>query len=150
MRAVVQLVSKASVRVKEKQVSQIGPGLLVLLGVHRDDTEKDAVLLAGKIANLRVFPDRDRLMNLSVLDVGGDMLVVSQFTLYGDCRKGRRPSYSGAAPPALANRLYELFMEETRKTGIPVAAGEFQALMDVELINQGPVTLLLDSADRGC
>jgi len=145
MRAVIQLVSKASVRVRENQVSKIGPGLLVLLGVHKNDTEKDAALLAGKIANLRVFPDQDRLMNLSILDVGGDMLVVSQFTLYGDCRKGRRPSYSSAAPPELANRLYELFMEETRKTGITVAAGEFQAMMDVELINQGPVTLLLDS-----
>jgi D-tyrosyl-tRNA(Tyr) deacylase len=145
MRAVVQLVSKASVRVKEKQISQIGPGLLVLLGVHRDDTEKDASMLAEKIANLRVFPDQDKLMNLSILDVGGDMLVVSQFTLYGDCRKGRRPSYSSAAPPGLANRLYELFIEETRKTGITVASGEFQAMMDVELVNQGPVTLLLDS-----
>jgi D-tyrosyl-tRNA(Tyr) deacylase len=145
MRAVVQLVSKASVRVKEKQISKIGPGLLVLLGVHRDDTEKDASMLADKIANLRVFPDQDKLMNLSILDVGGDMLVVSQFTLYGDCRKGRRPSYSSAAPPELANRLYELFMEETRKTGITVASGEFQAMMDVELVNQGPVTLLLDS-----
>ena len=145
MRAVVQLVSKASVRVKEKQISQIGPGLLVLLGVHRDDTEKDASMLAEKIANLRVFPDQDKLMNLSILDVGGDMLVVSQFTLYGDCRKGRRPSYSSAAPPGLANRLYGLFMEETKKTGITVASGEFQAMMDVELINQGPVTLLLDS-----
>ncbi|MBE9520649.1 MAG: D-tyrosyl-tRNA(Tyr) deacylase [Proteobacteria bacterium] len=145
MRAVIQLVSKASVRVGENQVSKIGPGLLVLLGIHRDDTEKDTALLADKIANLRVFPDQDRLMNLSILDVGGDMLVVSQFTLYGDCRKGRRPSYSSAAPPELANRLYELFMEETRKTGITVASGEFQAMMDVELINQGPVTLLLDS-----
>jgi D-tyrosyl-tRNA(Tyr) deacylase len=145
MRAVVQLVSKASVRVKEKQVSQIGPGLLVLLGVHRDDTEKDAAMLAEKIANLRVFPDQDRLMNLSVLDVKGEILVVSQFTLYGDCRKGRRPSYSSAAPPELANRLYEMFMAKVKKIGIPVAAGEFQALMDVELVNQGPVTLLLDS-----
>jgi D-tyrosyl-tRNA(Tyr) deacylase len=145
MRAVIQLVSKASVRVEENQVSQIGPGLLILLGVHKNDTEKDATMLAEKIANLRVFPDQDRLMNLSILDVGGDMLVVSQFTLYGDCRKGRRPSYSSAAPPELANRLYELFMEETRKTGITVASGEFQAMMDVELVNQGPVTLLLDS-----
>jgi D-tyrosyl-tRNA(Tyr) deacylase len=145
MRAVIQLVSKASVRVGENQVSKIGPGLLVLLGVHKNDTEKDAATLADKIAKLRVFPDQDKLMNLSILDVGGDMLVVSQFTLYGDCRKGRRPSYSSAAPPELAKRLYELFMEETRKTGITVAAGEFQAMMDVELINQGPVTLLLDS-----
>jgi D-tyrosyl-tRNA(Tyr) deacylase len=145
MRAVIQLVSKASVRVEENQVSKIGPGLLVLLGIHKNDTEKDAATLADKIANLRVFPDQDKLMNLSILDVGGDMLVVSQFTLYGDCRKGRRPSYSSAAPPEVAKRLYELFMEEVKKIGIPVAAGEFQAMMDVELINQGPVTLLLDS-----
>ena len=145
MRAVIQLVSKASVRVNENLVSLIGPGLLVLLGVHKDDTEKDAVMLAEKVANLRVFPDQDKLMNLSILDVGGEMLVVSQFTLYGDCRKGRRPSYSGAAAPELANRLYEMFMDQTRKIGIPVAAGEFQAMMDVELVNQGPVTLLLDS-----
>ena len=145
MRAVIQLVSKASVRVGENQVSKIGPGLLVLLGIHKNDTEKDAATLADKIANLRVFPDQDKLMNLSILNVGGDMLVVSQFTLYGDCRKGRRPSYSSAAPPELAKRLYELFMEEVKKTGITVAAGEFQAMMDVELINQGPVTLLLDS-----
>ena len=145
MRAVIQLVSKASVRVKGDQVSQIGPGLLVLLGVHKDDTEKDASMLAKKVANLRVFPDQDKLMNLSVLDVGGEMLVVSQFTLYGDCRKGRRPSYSVAASPEHANSLYKLFMEKVRKIGIPVAAGEFQAMMDVELINQGPVTLLLDT-----
>jgi D-tyrosyl-tRNA(Tyr) deacylase len=145
MRAVIQLVSKASVRVKGDLASQIGPGLLVLLGVHRDDTEKDAAMLAEKTVNLRVFPDQDKLMNLSILDVGGEMLVVSQFTLYGDCRKGRRPSYSGAAAPEHASRLYELFMAEVRKIGITVAAGEFQAMMDVELVNQGPVTLLLDS-----
>jgi D-tyrosyl-tRNA(Tyr) deacylase len=126
-------------------VSQIGPGLLVLLGVHKNDTEKDASMLAEKVVNLRVFPDQDKLMNLSVFDVQGEMLVVSQFTLYGDCRKGRRPSYSSAAPPEHANRLYELFMEKARKIGIPVAGGEFQAMMDVELVNQGPVTLLLDS-----
>ncbi len=148
MRAVIQLVRKASVRVGENQVSKIGPGLLVLLGIHRDDTENDAAMLAEKVTNLRVFPDQDKLMNLSILDMGGEMLVVSQFTLYGDCRKGRRPSYSSAAPPELANRLYELFMEETRKTGITVASGEFQAMMDVELINQGPVTLLLDSTKK--
>ena len=145
MRAVIQLVSKASVRVKGDLVSQIGPGLLVLLGVHKDDTEKDAAMLAEKTVNLRVFPDQDKLMNLSIMDVGGEMLVVSQFTLYGDCRKGRRPSYSGAAVPEHANRLYELFMDEVKKIGIPVVAGEFQAMMDVELVNQGPVTLLLDS-----
>jgi D-tyrosyl-tRNA(Tyr) deacylase len=103
-------------------------------------------MLAEKIAHLRIFPDQGKLMNLSVLDVGGEMLVVSQFTLYGDCRKGRRPSYSRAAPPELAKELYEIFIHETAKLDIPVASGKFQAMMDVELVNQGPVTLLLDSA----
>ena len=145
MRAVIQLVSSASVRVQEDQISTIGPGLLVLLGVHKEDSERDAAMMAEKVANLRVFPDQDKLMNRSILDVSGEMLVVSQFTLYGDCRKGRRPSYSGAAAPEHAKRLYELFMDEVKKIGIPVAADEFQAMMEVELVNQGPVTLLLDS-----
>ena len=146
MRAVVQLVKKAAVTVDSNVISEIGPGLLVLLGVEKNDTPRDAVMLAEKVAHLRIFPDRDRLMNLSVLDVGGQMLVVSQFTLYGDCRKGRRPSYSNAAPPDLAEKLYEAFIKESAKLGIPVATGKFQALMEVALINQGPVTLLLDSA----
>jgi D-tyrosyl-tRNA(Tyr) deacylase len=146
MRAVVQLVKKAAVTVDSNVISEIGPGLLVLLGVEKNDTPRDAVMLAEKVAHLRIFPDRDRLMNLSVLDVGGQMLVVSQFTLYGDCRKGRRPSYSNAAPPDLAEKLYETFIKESEKLGIPVAPGKFQALMEVALINQGPVTLLLDSA----
>lgn len=103
-------------------------------------------MLAEKIAHLRIFPDQGKLMNLSVLDVGGEMLVVSQFTLYGDCRKGRRPSYSEAAPPELAVELYGMFLNETAKLNIPVASGKFQAMMDVELVNQGPVTLLLDTA----
>ena len=145
MRAVVQLVKKASVTVEESMISEIGPGLAVLLGVHKNDTPGDAQLLADKIAHLRIFPDKGKLMNLSVLDVGGEILVVSQFTLYGDCRKGRRPSYSEAAPPDLAKELYEMFIRETAKLNIPVASGKFQAMMAVELTNQGPVTILLDS-----
>jgi D-tyrosyl-tRNA(Tyr) deacylase len=146
MRAVVQLVKKASVTVNSSVISAIGPGLLVLLGIQKNDTDADAKLLAEKIAYLRIFPDQGKLMNLSVTDVGGQILVVSQFTLYGDCRKGRRPSYSNAAPPEQAEKLYELFIRETAKLGIPIASGRFQALMEVELINQGPVTLLLDTA----
>jgi len=145
MRAVVQLVKKASVTVDDAVISEIGPGLLVLLGVNKGDTSGDAKMLAVKIAHLRIFPDQGKLMNLSVLDVEGEMLVVSQFTLYGDCRKGRRPSYSGAAPPDQAKQLYELFIQETSILGVPVYSGKFQAMMDVELTNQGPVTLLLDS-----
>jgi len=146
MRAVVQLVKKASVTVDESMISEINTGLLVLLGVHKNDTPRDAQMLAEKIAHLRIFPDQGKLMNLSVLDVGGEMLVVSQFTLYGDCRKGRRPSYSDAATPELAEELYEMFMHETAKLNIPVVSGKFQAMMDVQLVNQGPVTLLLDSS----
>lgn len=146
MRAVVQLVKKAAVSVNGSVISEIGPGLLVLLGIRKNDIPGDARILAEKIAHLRIFPDKSKLMNLSLLDVGGQMLVVSQFTLYGDCRKGRRPSYSNAAPPAQAAELYEIFMRETAELGIRVAAGKFQAMMDVELINQGPVTILLDSA----
>jgi D-tyrosyl-tRNA(Tyr) deacylase len=127
-------------------VSEIGPGLVVLLGVHKNDTPRDAQILAEKIAHLRIFPDQGKLMNLSVLTVGGEILVVSQFTLYGDCRKGRRPSYSEAAPPELAEELYEMFIHETAKLNIQVVSGRFQAMMDVELVNQGPVTLLLDTA----
>ena len=146
MRAVVQLVKKASVTVNESIISEIGSGLVILLGVHKNDTPKDAKTLAEKIAHLRIFPDQGKLMNLSVLDVGGEILVVSQFTLYGDCRKGRRPSYSEAAPPELAEELYEMFISETAKLNIPVSSGRFQAMMNVQLVNQGPVTLLLDSA----
>ena len=146
MRAVVQLVKKAAVTVNGSVISEIGPGLLVLLGIEKNDLPGDARMLAEKIAHLRVFPDQDQLMNLSVLDVRGQILVVSQFTLYGDCRKGRRPSYSNAAPPDQAENLYEMFIHETAKLGVPVASGKFKAMMDVELINQGPVTLLLDSA----
>lgn len=145
MRAVVQLAQKASVSVNGAVISEIGYGLLVLLGVRKNDTPSDARMLAEKIVHLRIFPDQDKLMNLSVLDVKGQMLIVSQFTLYGDCRKGRRPSYSDAAPPDQAEELYELFIKETARLGVPVASGKFQAMMDVALINDGPVTLLLDS-----
>jgi len=145
MRAVVQLVNKASVSVNGSVISEIDRGLLVFLGVRKNDTPNEAKMLAEKIVTLRIFPDQGKLMNLSVLDVEGQMLVVSQFTLYGDCRKGRRPSYSEAAPPGQAEELYELFIRETVKLGIPVASGQFQAMMDVALINEGPVTLLLDS-----
>jgi D-tyrosyl-tRNA(Tyr) deacylase len=145
MRAVVQHVKSASVSVNNFVISEIGYGLLVLLGVRKNDTPADARMLAEKVAHLRIFPDQGKLMNLSVLDVGGEMLIVSQFTLYGDCRKGRRPSYSDAAHPDQAEELYELFIRETAKLGIHVASGKFQAMMDVALINEGPVTLLIDS-----
>ena len=145
MRAVVQRVSRAQVAVAGQCSGQIGPGLLVLLGVHRDDLEQDAVALADKIANLRVFEAKAGIMNLSLIETGGAMLVVSQFTLYGDCRKGRRPSYSTAAPPEAANRLYEIFVSAVRQQGITVETGQFQAMMEVELVNSGPATLLLDS-----
>ena len=145
MRAVVQRVSRAQVTVAGQRIGQIGPGLLVLLGVHRDDQEQDAAALADKLTNLRIFEDKAGVMNLSLLENGGAMLVVSQFTLFGDCRKGRRPSYSTAAPPEMANRLYEIFTDKVRQQGITVATGQFQATMEVELVNSGPVTLLLDS-----
>lgn len=145
MRAVVQRVSQASVRVDGQICGAIGPGLLVLLGVGKNDSDQDAALLADKIANLRIFDDEHGLMNLSLLETQGEMLVVSQFTLFGDCRKGRRPSYSTAAPPAEAARLYEQFVHEIRARQITVATGKFQAMMDVTLINNGPVTLLLDT-----
>ena len=145
MRAVVQLVSEASVTVKSATTGQIGRGLVVFLGVGPKDTEKDVGFLADKISNLRIFPDERGLMNRSVLDMEGEVLVVSQFTLFGDCRKGRRPSYSSAAPPEMAKRLYDLFVDEMKRRNISVATGEFQAMMQVSLINDGPVTLLLDS-----
>jgi D-aminoacyl-tRNA deacylase len=145
MRAVVQRVARASVRVEERVAGEIGPGLLVLLGVARGDAEADAVQLAERVANLRVFPDAAGQMNLSVRDTGGALLVVSQFTLLGDCRRGRRPSYVEAAPPEEAVRLYERFVALVRQGGLRVEEGVFRAMMDVELVNQGPVTLLLDS-----
>ena len=145
MRAVIQLVSEASVKVKNNITGKIGQGLVVLLGISQKDTEKDVAYLSDKVSNLRVFPDEQGLMNRSVQDVGGEVLVVSQFTLFGDCRKGRRPSYSRAAPPETAQRLYDLFIAEIKNRELPVATGEFQAMMQVSLTNNGPVTLLIDS-----
>jgi D-tyrosyl-tRNA(Tyr) deacylase len=145
MRAVLQRVTRASVRVSGETVGEIGAGLLVLLGVARDDREADARYLAGKIASLRVFDDAEGRMNLSLAETGGAMLVVSQFTLYGDVRRGRRPSWIEAAQPEAAVKLYEQFVAEARKTIGRVETGSFRALMEVELVNDGPVTLLLDS-----
>lgn len=145
MRAVVQRVARAAVRVDGAEVSRIGPGVLVLLGVGRGDTERDADYLADKVVHLRIFPDAAGVMNRSLAEAGGEALVVSQFTLYGDCRRGRRPGYSEAAAPEEASRLYGYFTERMRGTGLRVAEGVFRAMMDVELVNQGPVTLLVDS-----
>lgn len=145
MRAVVQRVASANVKVEDEIVGQIDRGFLVLLGVGTDDTDTDAVALAEKIASLRVFEDVDGKMNLALADVDGRMLVVSQFTLFGDCRKGRRPSFVEAARPDQAERLYESFVAEVRGQGLQVETGRFQTHMDVSLINDGPVTLLLDS-----
>ena len=145
MRAVIQRVKSASVTVEGKVVSEIGKGLLVFLGVAQEDTPADVDYMASKIANLRIFEDDEGRMNLSILDIGGEALVVSQFTLYGDCRKGRRPSFIHAARPEKADPLYQAFMDEISRLGVPVKAGIFQAMMDVELINDGPVTMMLDS-----
>jgi len=145
MRAVVQRVSRASVTVEGEVVGKIGRGLLVLLGVSGRDTESDAVYCLDKILNLRIFEDADGKMNLSLLDISGELLVVSQFTLYGDTRRGRRPSFIDAARPDVANRLYEYFVAEACKQIANVGTGRFQAMMDVELVNDGPVTILIDS-----
>ena len=145
MRAVVQRVTEAKVEVAGEVVGEIGPGLLVLLGVARDDSGEDANYLAEKTANLRIFGDEMGKMNRSLGDVGGAMLVVSQFTLYGDVRRGRRPSYTEAAEPEKANALYEYFVDRVRQQGIRVETGRFQATMQVNLTNDGPVTILLDS-----
>jgi D-tyrosyl-tRNA(Tyr) deacylase len=148
MKAVLQRVSRASVTVEGQFVGQIGRGLLVLLGVEQGDTDVDAQQLADKAVQLRIFDDADGKMNLALADVGGAMLVVSQFTLLGDCRKGRRPSFIQAAPPEMAERLYEVFIAAVGVQGIPVATGKFRAMMQVELVNDGPVTLQLDSRKR--
>jgi D-tyrosyl-tRNA(Tyr) deacylase len=145
MRAVIQRVSRAKVSVESEIVGEIGRGILVLLGVADGDAETDAAYLLEKTLNLRIFEDAKDKMNLSLADVKGDLLVVSQFTLYGDARKGRRPSFIKAAAPAEANRLYEFFVSEARKQIARVETGKFQAMMDVELVNDGPVTILLDS-----
>lgn len=145
MRAVVQRVSRARVTVAGENKGEISAGLLILLGVAKDDTEKEAAQLAERVAQLRIFSDDDGKMNLSVEDSGGSVLVVSQFTLHGDCRKGRRPSFGRAAPAEQANRLYEQFVEALRGRGLKVETGVFQAMMEVELVNNGPVTLILDT-----
>jgi len=146
MRAVVQRVTQARVEVDGAEVSAIGAGLLVLLGVGRDDAEADADYLAEKVAGLRIFPDQEQRMNRSVKEVDGEVLVISQFTPYGDVRRGRRPSFVEAAPPERARDLYGRFVEALRARGVRnVATGEFQAMMDVSLVNAGPVTILLDS-----
>jgi D-tyrosyl-tRNA(Tyr) deacylase len=145
VRAVVQRVLEASVSVDGGRVAAIGPGLAVLLGVQLEDGESDADYLADKVLNLRVFPDEAGQMNRSVRDTGGALLVVSQFTLLGDARRGRRPSYIEAARPEQADRLYGRFVEELQRSGLTVATGVFRAMMDVALVNQGPVTILLDS-----
>ena len=145
MRAVLQRVSRAKVSVDGKTVGEIGKGILVFLGVSVEDAETDALYLVEKILNLRIFEDEREKMNLSLLDIAGELLVVSQFTLYGDARKGRRPSFIEAAPPEKANQLYEFFVSEARKHLSKTATGKFQAMMDVELVNDGPVTILLDS-----
>lgn len=145
MRAVVQRVSRARVTVGEWPTGEIGHGLLVLLGVGQGDTEQDAVYLADKIAGLRIFDDEDGKMNRSVRDVGGSVLAVSQFTLYGDVRRGKRPSFEDAASPEPARRIYEFFVERLRAAGLHCETGRFQEMMQVELVNEGPVTILLDS-----
>jgi len=145
MRAVVQRVSRAKVTVNGWTSGEIGHGLLVLLGVGHGDTEADASYLAEKIAGLRIFEDSEGKMNRSVVDVGGSVLAVSQFTLYGDVRRGKRPSFDAAAPPEQARRLYELFVERVQAAGLRCETGRFQEMMQVELVNDGPVTILMDS-----
>ena len=148
MRAVIQRVSTARVIIEGKEYSRIGAGILVLLGVEKQDNLEDAEVLARRIIELRIFKDEAGKMNRAITDVGGQILVVSQFTLLGDCRKGRRPSFDPAAPPDIARMMYERFVNEIDALGVTVATGVFQAMMNVELTNQGPVTFILDSRKR--
>ena len=145
MRAVVQRVKEAKVEVKGVVIGEIGRGILVFVGVGEGDSEKDSEFLAGKVAHLRIFPDENDLMNRSLIEIEGGALVVSQFTLWGDCRKGRRPSFVRAAHPERAKKLYEHFVTTLRGRGLSVATGKFQEMMEVHLVNDGPVTLLMDS-----
>lgn len=145
MRAIIQRVSQANVKIKGKLVGEIGEGLLVLLGVGKEDTEEDIEYLIKKILNLRIFGDEKGKMNVSLLDIEGELLIVSQFTLYGDVRKGRRPSFTDSASPDKAKKMYEQFIKKCIEQNIDVETGEFGAEMDVSLINDGPVTILLDS-----
>jgi D-tyrosyl-tRNA(Tyr) deacylase len=148
MRAVIQRVSRARVIIDGQEHSRIDAGILVLLGVEKEDSEQDADMLARRIVELRIFEDEAGKMNRSVVEAGGKILAVSQFTLLGDCRRGRRPSFDPAAPPEVARTLYEYFVKQIEVLGVPVATGVFQAMMDVELTNQGPVTFILDSRKR--
>jgi D-tyrosyl-tRNA(Tyr) deacylase len=148
MRLLIQRVSEATVIVDGRATGSIRTGLLVFLGIARNDTSADADYLIDKLLGLRVFADEAGKMNRSVNEVGGALLIVSQFTLYGDCRKGRRPSFDQAAPPGPAQSLYEYFVQAARRGPVPVETGIFQAAMEVTLVNQGPVTILIDSADR--
>jgi len=148
MRVVIQRVSRATVIVQGRSIGAIGPGLLVFVGISRTDTVEDAAYLVDKVLWLRVFTDGEGKMNRNVQESRGSVLVVSQFTLYGDCRRGRRPSFDQAAPPVEARALYEHFVEAARRSSVPVQTGEFQAMMEVHLVNDGPVTILIDSADR--
>ena len=149
MKLVIQRVSQAQVHVDNDTVGAIETGLLVLVGFGKDDTEQDAGYLLDKLLGLRIFPDENGKMNRNVSEAGGSLLIVSQFTLYGDCRRGRRPSFDGAAPPDRALALYDYFVQSARRGPVPVATGTFQASMQVHLVNEGPVTILMDSADRG-
>ncbi len=145
MRAVIQRVKSAEVRVDGRITGKIGKGLLVFIGVARGDGESDLTYLTSKIPHLRIFEDESERFNLSLKEIGGEILVVSQFTLYGDCRKGRRPSFTEAEEPTIAKTVYDRFISELRREGIPIQTGEFQTKMEVHLVNDGPVTLLLDS-----
>ena len=144
MKALIQRVKKASVTIDGKLYSSIGQGLLVLLGVVKGDEKQNAELLAEKLLKLRIFEDENEKMNRSLLDVGGEMLVVSQFTLCGDCKKGTRPSFDKSAPPEIANELYEYFVTQIKSSNVPCKTGNFGAMMDVELINDGPVTFMVE------
>ena len=148
MKALLQRVTRASVSIDNEEVGRIGQGLVVFLGVANGDTEKDAQYLAQKIVNLRIFADEEGKFNLSALDINAELLLVSQFTLLADTRKGRRPSFVEAAPPAQAEELFDYFVEQTRTTGLKVATGRFQAYMQVEIRNDGPVTIMLDSGEK--
>lgn len=148
MKALLQRVNRASVNIDNEEVGRIGQGLVVFLGVASGDTGKDAQYLAQKIANLRIFADKEGKFNLSALDINAELLLVSQFTLLADTQKGRRPSFTEAAPPAQAEELFQYFMEQTRATGLKVATGRFQAYMQVEIHNDGPVTIMLDSREK--
>ena len=144
MKALIQRVKRASVTIDGELYSKIGTGMLVLLGVEKGDTKDNAEKLAEKLSKLRIYEDENEKMNLSILDVKGEMLVVSQFTLCGDCKKGTRPSFDKSAPPQIANELYEYFVDQVKSLGIPCQTGKFAAMMDVELINDGPVTFMVE------